>query len=58
MNLRGVLMSWAGRDGGKDLDVGQLNAGASNHLNLDEMAMRQEEGLWVWDMSGMTWDGG
>lgn len=58
MNPRGVLMSWAGRDGGKDLDVGLLNAGALKHLNLGEMAMRLEVGLWIWDMWGMTWDGG
>lgn len=44
-NPRGVLMSWAGRDGGKDFDVGLLNTGAPNHLNLDEMAMRLEEEL-------------
>lgn len=50
MNPRGVLMSWAGRDGGKDLDVGLLNAGALKHLNLGEMAMRLEGGRWIWDM--------
>lgn len=44
-NLRGVLMSWAGRDGGKDFDAGLLNTGVPNHLSLDEMAMRLEEEL-------------